>query len=132
MRYSRLLSISIPIGILLSGCSLYTKSVYTFGGRPATTVKLYYAPLPNYVKYNQLENPPLKTAVAKTAKTAPPCSKKKKSFIAVTVVKNADNTGSMNYVIVDDNSAPGTPHSNSFSPLMFESLSVDAITDDSN
>jgi hypothetical protein len=128
MRYSRLLSISIPIGILLSGCSLYTKSVYTLGSRPTTTVKLYYAPLPNYVKYNQLESPPLKTAVAKTAKTAPSCSKKKKSFIVVTVVKNADNTGSMNYVIVDDIARPGATHSNSFGPLMFDSLSVDPIT----
>jgi hypothetical protein len=140
MRYSRLLSFSIPLGILLSGCSLYTKSVYTLGSRPTTTVKLYYAPLPNYVKYNQLESPPLKTSVAKTAKTAPSCSKKKKSFIVVAVVKNADNTGSMSYVIVDDNAAPGTWHSNGnvsnentnftlFNPLMFgDSFSVDPIT----
>jgi hypothetical protein len=137
MNYNRLLSISVPLGILLSGCSPYTKPATKSGSRSATTVKLYYAPMPNYVKYNHLE--PHQKTVAKNVKPLP-CNKTKKSFIIVALVQNADNTGSITYMTVDDDGKPGKPYSKAnpssenanstlFSPLMFDdSFKVEPTT----
>jgi hypothetical protein len=92
MKYNRLLFISIPIGILLSGC---------FMGQESATIRLplHTAPLPRFVRHNpgQPEGAPA-AAAARTP------------YITAHLVQDNDNQSYIEYWITDK-IGTGNPHS---------------------
>jgi hypothetical protein len=95
MKYNRLLFISIPIGILLSGCLMSQRSATISSSKD----KLHTGPLPYFVRHNQ--GLPVATPTATAARTP---------YITAHLVQDNDNQSHVEYWITDKY-GPGNKHS---------------------